>query len=140
MWERYAKNTYHSIKKFNNTIYRIEIWVDCTQKTNKFYVALSSGKKRKYLKNFREDGHHRDGGIRALLWVKQQMFAFPEWFYEKYIVDDIPSYLIIGWADSRRRDIYKRLQKEGFYFMVDEKEKVLMKRVELYKKPLCPSR
>lgn len=36
---------------------------------------------------------------------------------------------MISWSDSRRRDIYKRLEKDGFRFTLDEGKKVLMKRI-----------
>ena len=67
------------------------------------------------------------GGIRALFWIKEAMYDFPE-FYSNY-VDGRNQYICIGWADSRRRDIYARLQKEGFTFTMEWGKKVLMKKL-----------
>jgi hypothetical protein len=41
-------------------------------------------------------------------------------------------YICVAWADSRRRDIYQRLVKEGFIFTMDDGEKILMKRFNSY--------
>jgi hypothetical protein len=38
-------------------------------------------------------------------------------------------YLCVGWADNRRRNIYERLVKEGFQFMVEGGRKILIKKL-----------
>lgn len=129
-------NTFYKIKKFNSTFYKIELWVDCNAKSYKVWIAISSGKKRKNLENFMPDELFRDGGIKALLWVKKEFFNFPFWYDDNYVLGNYPLYLCVQWADSRRRDIYSRLINYGFKFMQDEKSKVLMKRIDL---PQCSS-
>ena len=55
------------------------------------------------------------------------MYDFPKYFSNR--VRNRTEYLMIGWADSRRRNIYQRLEKEGFLFMVDNGNKILMKKL-----------
>ena len=92
-----------------------------------YWVHVSSGKKRKEFEIFEEKESKSLGGIRALFWVREAMYDFPKYFSNR--VRNRTEYLCIGWADSRRRNIYQRLEKEGFLFMVDNGNKILMKKL-----------
>jgi hypothetical protein len=69
------------------------------------------------------------GGLRALLYIKEAMYDFPTYYKNRVNTSNFKEYLMIGWSDSRRRDIYKRLEKEGFQFGTYEGKKVLMKKL-----------
>lgn len=117
-------------KEFNNTTYLVTIFVWDYPKSIKFHVGLSSGNKRSDLLVFEEKDKKSNGGMKALLWVKEAVNDFPVWYSKRYsyLVKGKSLYTCIGWADNRRRNIYSRLQKEGFQFMMDEGKKVLMKK------------
>ncbi len=121
-------NVYYTSEKFNGYQYNVVISVELTDKTVKYWVAVSSGKKRREFEIFEEKEIKSLGGIRALFWIKEAIYDFPK-FYSKY-VDNRNQYICIGWADSRRRDIYKRLEKESFQFMVERGHKILMKKIK----------
>lgn len=120
-------NTYHTTKKFNGYQYNVFIIVEDNTKSVKYWVSVSSGKKRVEFEIFEDKENKSLGGIRALFWIKEAMYDFPK-FYSKR-VDGRNEYICIGWADSRRRDIYARLQKEGFTFTMEWNKKVLMKKL-----------
>ena len=120
-------NTYYTTKKFNGYQYNVFIVVEDNTKSVKYWVSVSSGKKRAEFEIFEDKENKSLGGIRALFWIKEAMYNFPE-FYSKR-VDGRNQYICIGWADSRRRDIYARLQKEGFTFTMEWGKKVLMKKL-----------
>lgn len=123
---------FYQIKKFNSTYYKIEIMVDLSTKTAKAWVALSSGRKRKDLDNFEPDDKTRDGGLKALMWVKSEVLNFYEYFNEKYRCELYNKlYICIHWSDNKRRNVYSRLKKEGFYFMKDNNTKILMKEIKI---------
>ena len=126
-WLKYSENTWYTTKKFNGYQYNVFIIVEDNAKSVKYWVSVSSGKKRSEFEIFEDKENKSLGGIRALFWIKEAMYDFPK-FYSKY-VDGKNEYLVIGWADSRRRDIYSRLQKEGFTFTVEWNKKVLMKKL-----------
>ena len=66
-----------------------------------------------------------------LLWAKEKIFSFHEFFINNYYIgNEIKNfYICLKWADSKRRNVYSRLIKYGFYFMYDEGEKILMKKI-----------
>jgi hypothetical protein len=98
-------------------------------KSIKLWVALSSGKKRKDLKIFEDKENKSFGGIKALIWVKKAILEFPEYYKEAYITEDVKLYICIQWSDNRRRDVYKRLEKDGFYFKHIDGSKALVKEI-----------
>lgn len=121
---------YYKIKKFNSTYYKIDFELRGWPKSMKIWVSASSGKKRKHLDSFEPNDYSRDGGIKALLWLKEEMLSIPAFLDGEYNIEGIPKYFCISWSDSRRRDIYSRLEAEGFKFIVDGGEKILMKKLE----------
>ena len=120
-------NVWYTTKKFGKYQYNVLVIPEQTDKTVKYWVHASSGKKRKEFEIFEEKASKSLGGIRALFWIKEAMYDFPKYFSNR--VGSRTEYLMIGWADSRRRNIYQRLEKEGFLFMVDNGNKILMKKL-----------
>lgn len=122
-------NTYFTTEKFNGYQYNVLVITEETDKSVKYWIHASSGKKRKEFEIFEDKENKSLGGIRALFWIKEAMFDFPEYFSKRTNLKDKRQYILIGWSDSRRRDIYKRLQKEGFQFTTVDGRKVLMKKL-----------
>ena len=120
-------NLYYISKQFNGFQYNAVMTLEESDKSVKYWFSISSGKKRKDFEIFEEKASKSLGGIRALFWIKEAMYDFPKYFSNR--VRGRTEYLMIGWADSRRRNIYQRLEKEGFQFMVDNGNKILMKKL-----------
>lgn len=120
-------DSFYCTKEFNGYTYWVEGWAHINAKSIHLWIGASSGKKRRDLSIFEEKDNKSMGGIRALLWIKQMVLEFPE-FYRRY-AHGKQMYLCIGWADTRRRDIYERLKSEGFMFMVVDGRKCLMKKI-----------
>lgn len=126
----------YKIKKFNSTYYKLTMQVEHFNKTIKTWVSVSSAKKRKHLDNvefeYDLEGVKRDGGIKALLWIKNEILNFYNDYNKDYkteLYDKL--YICIHWSNNKRRNVYSRLQKEGFYFMNDENCKILMKEIKV---------
>lgn len=113
-------------KEFEGDIYTVIVTVYKTLKSDRFWIAASSGKKKKHRQVFEEKEYKSRGGVKALLWIKEVVLAFPAFWGNPY---NKKQYIVIRWSDNRRRNIYKRLEREGFKFAIDEGFKVLMKRV-----------
>ena len=128
-WTKHKEyvDCYYTSREFNGYTYNTVISVEVSDKSVKYYVAVSSGKKRRDFDIFEEKSSKSFGGIRALFWIKEAMYDFPK-FYSRW-VENRNQYICIGWADSRRRDIYKRLEKRGFQFMIEGGRKILMKKL-----------
>jgi hypothetical protein len=122
-------NVWVIAKKFNSYQYNVIVMPEQTHKSIKYWVSVSSGKKRKEFEIFENKESKSLGGIRALFWIKEAMYDFPKFYKDKHSLSKLNSYICIGWSDSRRRDIYKRLEKEGFQFMMDEGNKILIKKL-----------
>ena len=120
-------NVWITTKNFNGYQYNVIVIPDISDKTIKYWVHASSGKKRKEFEIFEDKKNKSLGGIRALFFIRDAMYDFPKYFSNR--VRGRTEYLMIGWADSRRRNIYQRLEKEGFLFMVDNGNKILMKKL-----------
>ena len=120
-------NVWYTTKKFGKYQYNVLVIPEQTDKSIKYWIHVSSGKKRKEFEIFEDKENKSLGGIRALFWIKEAMYDFPKYFSNR--VRGRTEYLMIGWADSRRRNIYQRLEKEGFQFMVDNGNKILMKKL-----------
>lgn len=125
---KYFTNVYTTSKVFNGYQYNVLITIqDKTEsKSIKYWVAASSGKKRREFEIFEDKGSKSLGGIKALFWVKEAIMNFPSFYGNPY---NKKEYICIGWADSRRRDIYERLRKEGFQFAMEQGNKILIKRL-----------
>lgn len=121
------EDTYYCSKEFNGCTYLIQIWIWKYSKSIKYWVGLSSGKKKKELDIFEDKSNKSTGGIKALLWVKNTILEFPE-YYKKY-TEGKQEYICISWADNRRRNIYERLKSEGFRFMIVDGKKCLIKKI-----------
>ncbi len=117
---------YTASKDFNGDLYVVTVYVDKSLKSDKFWIGVSSGKKRKHREVFEEKEYKSKGGIKALMWIKDCIFDFPVWYRNDY---NKKQYICIHWSDSRRRDIYKRLENYGFTFSFDGGEKILMKKL-----------
>lgn len=119
-------NVYYKIKKFNTTFYKLDLTLDYNVKVLKIWACASSGKKRRDLEDAEPNDYKRDGGIKALLWMKNELLDILDYLD---VQPHYKVYICISWADSKRRDVYGRLEREGFRFMVDEGSKILMKRI-----------
>lgn len=130
-WSRYEqqRDTYYIIKEFNGYKYRVVVYVEKTDKSIKYWFGASSGKKRKEFDIFEDKNNKSLGGIKALFWIKECIFDFPIFYGEIRDLSNLNQYLCIQWVDNRRRDIYSRLQKEGFQFMQISREKILIKKL-----------
>lgn len=122
-------NVFYVTRQFNHCTYVVSITVEDSVKSLKFWVAASSGKKRKDLVVFEEKESKSDGGLKALIWIKNQMLNFPQYYKEKYNTKDTNLYICISWSDSRRRNIYERLLEDGFKFQIIHNNKTLIKKV-----------
>ena len=122
-------NVWITTKKFNGYQYNVIVIPDITDKTIKYWIHASSGKKRREFEIFEDKKNKSFGGIRALFFIRDAMYDFPKYFRNTSNIEGKKEYLMIGWADSRRRDIYQRLEKEGFQFMMDGGNKILMKKL-----------
>lgn len=126
-------DTWFICKKFGTCNYKLTVYVEVLNKSVKYNIGLSSGRKRSDLDIYENKDVKSDGGISALLWAVNTAMSFPELFKEKrsnFISKKIKNhYLCINWADSRRRDIYARLNKYGFKFMNFNNEKTLIKKI-----------
>ena len=99
-------NVWYTTKKFGKYQYNVLVIPEQTDKSIKYWIHVSSGKKRKEFEIFEEKASKSLGGIRALFWIKEAMYDFPKYFSNR--VRGRTEYLMIGWADSRRRNIYQR--------------------------------
>lgn len=126
--DRNYKNVYYISKKFNGYQYNVIITVfdKTASKSIKYWVAASSGKKRREFEIFEEKDTKSLGGIKALFWVKEAILNFPSFYTNPY---NKTEFICIGWADSRRRDIYERLKSEGFNFAMEDGSKILIKKL-----------
>lgn len=127
-WHKIDQWEYQTFEIFNGYTYCLNIVVEENWKSLKYWVALSSGKKRKDLSVFIPKDSKSGGGIRALIWAKNKMMEFPEFYENKYYKPE-NSYICIYWADSRRRNIYQRLERGGFKFFTEHGVKILRKKL-----------
>lgn len=111
-------------ENFGGDTYKIMVYIEESHKSVKFYFGAASGNKRDKLEVFEEKETKSRGGIKSLIWIKNQILGFPE-YYDSKIKNQ---YICISWSDNRRRNIYQRLEKEGFQFMVEDGKKILMKK------------
>lgn len=128
-WKRSKeyKDIYYTSEVFNGCTYMVTVYVeDMFHKSIRFWFGASSGKKRKNLEVFEEKRDKSTGGIKALIWIKNSMLSFPEYYSHN---EDKKQFICIQWSDNRRRNIYKRLEREGFYFMQIDGQKTLIKEV-----------
>ena len=128
-WTRYRQEDglfYYKTEVFNDYKYHLEAYIDSTFKTEIFWFALSSGKKRKELDIYVDKENKSKGGIKALMWAKKEILDFPNFAGNPL---KKRRYIGILWSDNRRRNIYSRLLKEGFQFQIINKQKVLIKKL-----------
>lgn len=123
-------NTYYTTETFNGYQYNALVIIEETHKSIKYWFHVSSGKKRKEFEIFEDKENKSLGGLRALFWVKDAMYDFPKYFSSRRNLKNKKVYVCIGWADTRRRNIYARLQKEGFQFMIEGGRKILIKKLK----------
>lgn len=129
-WVKVDYETFYAEKFFNGCVYRLTIIAYSSNKSVKFWIAVSSGRKRKDLDIFEDKETKSFGGLKALMWLKNKMYEFPKFYNDHYSFEaNKKQYFQIRWADSRRREIYRRLIKEGFRFIRDGHRKILMKKI-----------
>ena len=135
-WNKLEKyqDCFYTSKEFNGYTYNVVISVEKSDKSIKYFVAVSSGKKRKEFDIFEEKLNKSFGGIRALFWIREAVYDFPFFHtnspYGRGLVQGKNCYLCVGWADSRRKKIYQRyLEKDGFVLMRDNNYNILMKKL-----------
>lgn len=120
---RYVERTWFTTEVFNKCTYLVEITEYTRNKTNLFYISISSGKKRKHLDTFRAKELKSSGGVKALVWCKKAM----EDFISTHEFDlKVKNKICIAWSDSRRRDIYERFLPE-FHLEYIDNQKTLVK-------------
>jgi hypothetical protein len=124
--KRYT-NLYYISKQFNGFTYNAVMTLEESDKSVKYWFSISSGKKRKDFEIFEEKGSKSFGGIKSLFWLKECLLDFPNFFARRLYGRN--QYICIGWSDNRRRNIYERLVKEGFQFMVEGGRKILIKKL-----------
>lgn len=122
-------NVYYISKQFNGFQYNAIMTLEETDKSVKCYFSASSGKKRKEFEIFEDKDSKSFGGIKALFWLRDCLLDFSTFFAPKLYGRNL--YLCVAWSDNRRRNIYQRLEKEGFIFMREYRSKILMKKIEL---------
>ena len=132
-WNKLDKyqDCFYTSKEFNGYTYNVVISVEKSDKSIKYFVAVSSGKKRKEFDIFEEKLNKSFGSIRVLFWIRESIFDFPVFYSSRTSNKDKRNkYLCIGWSDSRRKKIYQRyLEKDGFILMRDNNYNVLMKKL-----------
>lgn len=135
-WEkdkRYA-NTFFCTEIFNDYKYVVSISTEERSKSIRFWVFASSGKKRSELEIYEDKPNKSFGGIRALLWMKKAVLSFPDYYHRHYRTEGMKLIICIAWADSKRKRVYERLKKEGFFFShIDGNETLIKKITELKK-------
>jgi len=122
-------NTYYTTEKFNGYQYNVLVITEESPKTIKYWIHASSGKKRREFEIFEDKENKSLGGVKALFWIRDAMFDFPRYFSERRNLRGKTCYLMVGWADNRRRNIYSRLIKEGFEFRSEQGRKILIKKL-----------
>lgn len=115
-------NLYFKQKKFGKYYYRIELLLH----NNKVWISVSSGTKRKQLDNFEPDNIKRNNGILPLIWIKDEILNLSDTFTKDF------THICITWADSQRREVYKRLLNYGFTINRSEGILVLIKENKNY--------
>ena len=132
-WNKLEKyqDCFYTSKEFNGYTYNVVISVEKSDKSIKYFVAVSSGKKRKEFDIFEEKLNKSFGGVRSLFWIREAIYDFPVFYSARISSKDMRNkYLCIGWSDSRRKKIYQRyLEKDGFIMMRDNNYNVLMKKL-----------
>lgn len=133
-WKRRTSKGYEPYytieKEFNGCTYVVTVFVWDYPKSLKFWIGLSSGVKRSDLEVFESKDKISTGGISALLWVRDAVLSFPEFYNTtySYYTKGKSLYTYIHWADIKRRNVYSRLLNYGFKFMIDDGRKILMKK------------
>ena len=112
---------YQTEEVFNGDTYRLEVTVDTESKTTKFWISLSSGRKRRDLEILEEKGKKSRGGLKALFWAREAIKDF-----EKGLNSGT---LVIGWSDTRRKKIYQKYLKD-FQIMKFNEGFVLVKKIK----------
>lgn len=127
------RDQYHIIKKFGSIYYRLQIDLYKSDDTCKFWIGLGSGRKRKDLYNQEPDNILRLEGISPLIWVKNQIDSFTS----DYINNIGPLYyghknyfIVIAWANSKRKRVYSWLLREGYYFSSWDGTSCLIKKLK----------
>lgn len=120
--KRWTGEVYYTTAVFNNCVYKLEVEIEVRSKSEICWVALSSGKKRKFLDTFEAKPQKSTGGVKALVWAKNIL----EKISELLARTDKKVYICIGWSDNRRRDIYSRYLTDFHLGMINNR-KVLIK-------------
>lgn len=120
---------YFKLNKFNNTFYKFRVEIEFTDKTIKAYISASSGRKRKDLEIFEPRSEKPKGGIKALMWLKKELYELPKFLKDQFKVENFRVYICVGWINSQRRRVYSRLEKEGYLMTKDKFGFILMKEI-----------
>lgn len=129
--DKQYRDIFSTYKYFGDYKYVVTVYCNYFSKSIHFEFGASSGKKRKELDVFGNKENKSFGGMKALLWIKEAILSFPSWYTEIYNTDNMKLYICIEWSDTKRKNIYSRLTKEGFRFQTIVGERKLIKEVKL---------
>lgn len=117
VWDlRPREGSYTIVNKIGGSFYKVLIQEDSWSKSVIFNVAITSGKKRKELRDFEIKDTKPGGGIKALVWCFNQVEEFIEVFKQYYPlrIKGKNITISIGWIDGQRRRVYSRLERYGY--------------------------
>lgn len=106
-WNKLEKyqDCFYTSKEFNGYTYNVVISVEKSDKSIKYFVAVSSGKKRKEFDIFEEKLNKSFGGIRALFWIREAVYDFPIFYARR--VGGRSQYICVGGAIRAERKYIK---------------------------------
>lgn len=131
MWsaDKEYSNYWNTSKEFDGITYFVEVWVEVSNKSRKYWFGASSGRKRRDLEVFEQKNTKSLVGLKPLMWIKSCIYNFPKFYLAEFEIDGYNQYICIAWSDSRRKKIYSRLLREGFRFGKVGNINCLIKRV-----------
>jgi hypothetical protein len=68
-------------------------------------------------------------GLEGLLWAKKMLKELEPYLLEKY---NLPLWIKVGWINEQRQRVYRRLEKDGYFFTNWHGDDCLMKTLRDY--------